>query len=133
MRSKPPIPNFALGFAEPNFIYTFLNLVATGKPILMRDSYYWLNKRGGKTAESENTLSLLRFAGIIELEQGKLCATSAYIKAIETSNQEDALKQFILKSVPEAYMRHFLKNAEYSVTGTIFWRPEFISPFLIPL
>ena len=126
-------PDFSLGFVDVRYINTFLNLILTKKPLLARDVYIWLDKKGYRSKKADNTLLLLEYASVIKVVNRHYVVTEKFLKASNDTNQEEALKRFVLAPIPEDDLRLFVKNAYTPYVSSLVWRPEFISPFLVQL
>lgn len=131
--NKHTPPDFSQGFVDVQYINTFLNLIVTGKPILLKDAYLWLDKKGYPTKRAENTLKLLVYASVIEEDNERYVGTADFLQDASRTNQEQALQRFILASIPDDDLRLFLKNAYMPYEGFAVWKPESVSPFLVQL
>lgn len=130
---KPELPDFSLGFVDAKYIYTFINLVLTDKPLLSDDVYLWLDRKGFKSKKAHNTLKLLVYASVVEPRGDKYRVTSVFLNAAKEKNQESTLKQFLLNSIPSDDLKVFTSNSYTSFPDALLWKPDHVSPFLVQL
>ncbi len=126
-------PDFSIGFVDLSYINTFLNLILTGKPISAKDVFLWLDRKGYKSSRAENTLKLLEYANVVMQKDGHYLVTNPFLEETKKKNSEDALKQFIMMSIPKNELEMFTKTAYTSYPEPLIWKPDSMSPFLAQL